>query len=68
MLTDNQQTIAGDAARKAQWFFIHRLPSLAFDHIRIIADAVEKGIPETGKKYFLHLVFCIMKDNTFAGF
>ena len=28
----------------------------------------KKLIPETEKKYFFHLVFCTMKDNTFAGF
>ncbi len=41
-LTDNQQAKAGDDARKAQWFPIHGLPSLAFDHAQIIADAVSK--------------------------
>ncbi len=41
-LTDNQQAKAGDDAHKAQWFPIHGLPSLAFDHAQIIADAVSK--------------------------
>jgi len=41
-LTDNQQIKAGDDACKAQWFSANRLPPLAFDHARIIADAVEK--------------------------
>lgn len=39
-LTDNQQIKAGDDARKARWFSVNRLPSLAFDHRQIIADAV----------------------------
>ncbi len=41
-LTDNQQIKAGDDARNAQWFSVNRLPSLAFDHGQIIADAVAK--------------------------
>ncbi len=41
-LTDNQQIKAGDDARKARWFSVNRLPSLAFDHGQIIADAVAK--------------------------
>ena len=41
-LTDNQQIKAGDDARKAQWFSVNRLPSLAFDHAQIIADILSK--------------------------
>ncbi len=41
-LTDEQQIKAGDDARQAQWFSINQLPSLAFDHAQIIADAVSK--------------------------
>jgi 8-oxo-dGTP diphosphatase len=41
-VSDNQQVKAGDDARKAQWFPVRSLPSLAFDHTRIIADAVAK--------------------------
>ena len=41
-LMDNQQIKAGDDARKARWFSVNRLPSLAFDHAQIIADTVAK--------------------------
>jgi len=41
-LDDIQQVKAGDDARRAQWFSINRLPTLAFDHAQIIADAVSK--------------------------
>jgi 8-oxo-dGTP diphosphatase len=33
---------AGDDARNAQWFELDKLPSLAFDHARILNDAVHK--------------------------
>jgi len=41
-LTDNQSVKAGDDAQNAQWFPIHNLPPLAFDHARIVADALTK--------------------------
>lgn len=34
---------AGDDAKEAKWFPLDGLPELAFDHGRIIADAIKKG-------------------------
>ena len=33
----------GDDARRAAWFELGELPPLAFDHARIVADAVERA-------------------------
>ena len=35
------EAIAGDDAAECRWFALDRLPKLAFDHDRIIADAVK---------------------------
>ena len=37
---------AGDDAREAQWFSLHQLPELAFDHNRILAYALENAVRE----------------------
>jgi 8-oxo-dGTP diphosphatase len=40
-LTNNNARInGGDDAADAQWFNIHNLPALAFDHDLIVADAI----------------------------
>lgn len=36
----NTEIMAGDDAAQAQWFPIHALPPLAFDHDKIIAEAI----------------------------
>lgn len=42
-LTDaKKQAVAGDDAKKVEWFPINELPQLAFDHQEIIAMAVKK--------------------------
>ncbi len=41
----NQKVQAGDDAAKAQWFPIHALPELAFDHQKIIDQFKEKIVP-----------------------
>jgi 8-oxo-dGTP diphosphatase len=41
-LPEDTQAIAGDDAKKVQWFPIDQLPPLAFDHAKIISDAKEK--------------------------
>ena len=38
----NQKIKAGDDAKEAAWFSIHKLPSLAFDHTRILEMALQK--------------------------
>ena len=43
-LSDNNAEInGGDDASDAQWFSIHNLPALAFDHDLIVADAIAFG-------------------------
>jgi len=34
--------VAADDAKEVQWFNIHMLPLLAFDHLDIIQDSIEK--------------------------
>ncbi len=41
LLDDMQQPLAGDDARKADWFLMNKLPPLAFDHNTIVKDAFE---------------------------
>jgi len=40
----NHPAIAGDDAKDAQWYSILDLPPLAFDHDKIITEAIEKII------------------------
>ena len=37
-----QQVKGADDAADAQWFNIHHLPGIAFDHAEIIADALKR--------------------------
>ncbi len=39
---DKLKVKAGDDARRAQWFPMDALPELAFDHAKILSDAVSK--------------------------
>lgn len=40
---------AGDDASMAQWFPLEKMPKLAFDHNKIIEDAVHKFLEEMAK-------------------
>ncbi|MET0945034.1 MAG: NUDIX hydrolase [Flavobacterium sp.] len=39
---ENTIAVAADDAKEAQWFSIHQLPELAFDHSEIIKTALKK--------------------------
>ena len=54
-LSGNQKVKAGDDARKAAWFSIRKLPELAFDHGKIIADALTKIREKNEKNNFFRL-------------
>ena len=41
VLTDQPDVSANDDASEAQWFFTDQLPELAFDHLKIIRDALQ---------------------------
>lgn len=45
IIIDKEKAIAGDDAIKTEWFDIDNLPSLAFDHQKILEFAL-KNIPE----------------------
>ncbi|PKP15938.1 MAG: NUDIX hydrolase, partial [Bacteroidetes bacterium HGW-Bacteroidetes-22] len=38
LLNEKPTALAGDDAAEAEWFSIHHLPGLAFDHSQIITD------------------------------
>lgn len=40
--SDNADILGGDDAEKAEWFSMHNLPSLAFDHADVIEFARKK--------------------------
>lgn len=45
ILKSQDEAIAGDDAVKADWFSIHQLPELAFDHDLIIKESLELLMP-----------------------
>lgn len=44
LLNHQPETKAGDDAKKAAWFFLDELPSLAFDHTDVIQKFLDSGL------------------------
>lgn len=59
-LLKNQEVIGGDDARKADWFPLDEVPSLAFDHERILSDA-QKALRE--KIHFEPIGFDLLPEQ-----
>lgn len=43
ILNEEKEAIAGDDAAKAKWFPLNNLPTLAFDHNKIIKDFIDSA-------------------------
>jgi 8-oxo-dGTP diphosphatase len=44
ILKNNQEAVAGDDAKNAEWFDLDKLPELAFDHSEVVQKAIKKLI------------------------